>query len=162
MSFWNYSNIVFQRLKYYDILVNTINCKYAWKCDKKHIKNLYKRNIRRNHLEIGPGTGYFIKPYKFNNLTLVDVNNDILEYVSNQHACKYIRQNLFLSKEKINLLDNSSVGVNCVLHCVPGKLEDKIKNLIDSFSDRNIVIFGSSVVNDSTSNFLSNFELKIQ
>lgn len=162
MLFWSRSNIISKSLRYYDLFVNEINCKFVWSCHKKNIENLYKKNIRKNHLEIGPGTGYFIKNYKFNNLTLVDINDDILKYnLKQQPLTKYIRQNLFLKDEKINLLNYSSVGVNCVLHCVPGKLEDKMNNLIQSFNDKDIIIFGATVVNDPSNNYLTNIQLKI-
>ena len=162
MSFWNRSNFVSRTLQYYDVAVNEINCKFAWNCSKKNIENMYKKNIRKNHLEIGPGTGYFIKNYQFDNLTLVDVNNEILQYnVKQQHTTKFVRKNLFLKDETIDLLDYSSVGVNCVLHCVPGKLQEKMENLIHSFHDKDILIFGGTVVNDPSTDFLTNIQLKL-
>ena len=162
MLFWSRSNIISKSLRYYDFFVNEINCKFVWNCHKENIEKLYKKNIRKNHLEIGPGTGYFIKNYKFNNLTLVDINDDILKYnLKQQPLTKYIRQNLFIKDEKINLLNYSSVGVNCVLHCVPGKLEDKMNNLIQSFNDKDIIIFGGTVVNDPSNNYFTNIQLKI-
>ena len=59
--FWRNRNIVTKSLKFYDFMVNDINCRYAWRCHKDNIFENYKLNIRNNHLEIGPGTGYFLK-----------------------------------------------------------------------------------------------------
>ena len=77
-SFWKNRKFNKIILNNYDYIVNNINCKYAWKCDQKHIKNLYRENISKNHLEIGPGTGYFLKNFQFDNLIIMDINKDIL------------------------------------------------------------------------------------
>ncbi len=57
----------------------------------------------------------------------------------------------------------TSIGVNCVLHCVPGPIEINIDNLINNLKKENeqnkIIIFGSSVINDSEKNILQDFEL---
>ena len=50
-------------LKFYDFLaVNKFNCKICMEMFRKlYFLENYKKNIRRKHLEIGPGTGYFLK-----------------------------------------------------------------------------------------------------
>ena len=134
----------------YDIIVNDVNCRYVWKCEKNHIFNLYKQNISKNHLEIGPGTGYFLKNYSFSNLTLMDVNEDTLSFSKNQLKAQSKKIQNFhhdIFKQKKYVKDIDSVGVNYVLHCVDGKLEDKLdrlaKNLI---TDRDVIIFGASII----------------
>ncbi len=64
-TFWKNRSINNFLLKNYDYFVNNINCKYVWKCNEKYIHKMYKKNITKNHIEIGPGTGYFFTHWKF-------------------------------------------------------------------------------------------------
>ncbi|VVU94689.1 hypothetical protein CPAV1605_414 [seawater metagenome] len=153
MSFWKRSNIVSNSLKYYDYLVNNINCKYVWKCDKSHILNNYKNNMSNNHLEIGPGTGYFLKKFSCNNtkLTLMDINDNILNYshgnlINNFKSINSINHNIFQKEFYGNY---KSVGINYVLHCIPGRIEDNVQILIDNLQPKDCTIFGSSVITDT-------------
>jgi hypothetical protein len=123
--------------------------------------------LKSNHLEIGPGSGYFLNPSNhnknINKLKLMDINLPILKYSKNNLLkcypnVKIIEHNIF--EDKIELGDIESVGINYLLHCVPGNLEKKIDKLVSNLPD-NINIFGSSVINDTDKqNILSNLELK--
>jgi phospholipid N-methyltransferase len=151
--FWKNKNFVTYSLKFYDFAVNDINCNYVWRCNKKYIIQNYKKNIGKNHLEIGPGTGYFLNNnYPINNLYLMDINNETLNFTKENLQNKYnniskINHNIFEDKFKLNNLD--SVGLNYVLHCVPGKLEIKIDKLINNLSsNQEIKYFGATVVNN--------------
>ena len=150
--FWNNIKINKFVIKNYDFIVNNLNCKYVWKCDQKNIANMYKKNITSNHIEIGPGTGYFLKNYKFNNLTLIDVNKDILLECENnlKSNCKninIINKNIFNKNNQIELNNYNSIGLNYVLHCVPNKLSDSLDNLRNNIiSDSNLNLFGSTVI----------------
>lgn len=168
MSFWNRSNFISKSLQLYDVFVNEINCKYIWSCDKSKIFNLYQKNVRPNHVEIGPGTGYYLKPsmHKIKNLSLVDINQDILDYSQKklkEDNCNIetFRINLFSNPTKFTITENSSIGVNCVLHCIPGKLQDKIQCILDNIeNDKNVILFGTTVVHDKSDSVLVNLELK--
>ena len=153
--------------------MNKINCKYVWQCSDKNICQLYKNNIQKHHIEIGPGTGYYLKPYisNLNSLELIDVNSNVLRYANMRlhHSDlkkKITNINLF-KKNNIIQINNeiTSIGVNCVLHCVPGPIETNIDNLINNIQKQNknnkIIIFGSSVINDSNKNILQDFELAL-
>ena len=150
-SFWKnkkINNLIFNN---YDYFVNKINCKYVWKCDQRHIKKLYANNITNKHLEIGPGTGYFIKKYQFNNLNLVDINKNILNnskknLINNCQNIKINNKNIFQNNNKINE-DITSIGMSYVLHCVPNNLDKSIDNLVENIETNNqITIFGSTVI----------------
>lgn len=162
--FWRNKNIVTKSLKFYDYLVNDINCTYAWRCHKSNIFENYKNNIKTNHLEIGPGTGYFLKKnYNINKLYLMDINEDTLNFSKNNLSFNYevktINHNIF--EDKLEIKDLDSVGLNYVLHCVPGKLEDNIDNLLNNLESNNkINFFGATVVSDKNlQNTLSSVEL---
>lgn len=162
--FWNRKNIVTKILPFYDKIVNDINCKYIWKCNKENIFKLYKKNIKKNHLEIGPGTGYFLKKYTFSNLYLMDINKDILlfskkELEKNNKNIKIYHHNIFQKKLYLNNID--SIGINYVLHCIDGNLENKIELLHKNLrTKKDVVIFGATVINiDKYQNSLAKIEL---
>ena len=162
--FWRNRNIVTKSLKLYDYLVNDINCSYAWRCHKSNIFENYKNNIKTNHLEIGPGTGYFLENnYNIKKLYLMDINDDTLNFSKNNLSENYqletINHNIF--EDKLEIKDLESVGLNYVLHCVPGRLEDNIDNLINNLETNNKVnFFGATVVSDKIlQNRLSTIEL---
>ena len=85
-NFWAKNNFVSKNLKYYDHIVNKINCLHVWKCSENYIINHYRNNISSYHLEIGSGTGYFLKKenlkknFSIQQLTLMDINKNILNY----------------------------------------------------------------------------------
>ena len=154
MSFWKRSNFVSSSIKFYDYLVNDINCNYAWRCNKNNIFDLYRKNLESNHLEIGPGSGYFLLPKhhnkKIGNLFLMDINYPILNHSHNNLKNHFpnvypIKHNIF--ENSLKFLDFQSVGINYVLHCVPGRLENKMEKLINNLPE-NLTIFGSTVIND--------------
>ena len=167
-NFWKYNNIVSKNIQRYDRFVNQINCEKVWKCSQKHIIDNYRANIDCNHLEIGPGTGYFLKKQNlnidFNNLTLVDVNSKILHYSKNnlQSECSNIEilsHDLFASQIPREVEFNS-VGINYVLHCVPGNLQTKLDKLISNLGDNKYNLFGASVICDPLHmNVIAEYEL---
>ena len=155
-NFWKYNNLVSKNIQKYDRLVNEINCEKVWKCSKKHIINNYNKNINCNHLEIGPGTGYFLKKknlnVNLNKLTLVDVNSKILNYSKNNLKSEYsdiniLSHNLF-SYEIPSKVKFNSVGINYVLHCIPGNLQTKLDKLIFNLGNNKYNLFGASVICD--------------
>ena len=162
--FWKKTKFNQLIMKNYDFFVNHINCKYVWGCDQKNIIDMYKKNISPNHIEIGPGTGYFLKHYKFDNLTLIDINKDILiECQKNlEKNCKninIINTNVFEKNNKIAVNHCESVGLNYVLHCVPNNLSISINNLINNIPEKNYKIFGSTVIPNKNTYNLASLEI---
>ncbi len=158
--FWkNYkvSNIL---LNNYDYFVNNLNCKYVWKCNQNIIKDLYKNNLSNDHLEIGPGTGHFLKKHKFNSLHLIDINNDILNdsyknLKKNSKKIVKINQNIFSENNKINITNVNSIGLSYVLHCIPNTLDTSLNYLINNLNQKDITLFGSTVVPTNANIFAS-------
>ena len=164
-NFWRNSNFNRIIFKNYDLLVNNLNCKYVWKCELKYIQHIYNNNISKNHVEIGPGTGFFLKKYKFDNLTLIDVNQDVLEecYKNLENNCKninIINHNIFEKNNKLDIRNYDSVGVNYVLHCVPNDLSYSINNLINNIPDEKFNLFGATVIPSEKNDInLANIEI---
>lgn len=161
--FWKNFKINKLLLNNYDYFVNKLNCNYVWGCNQKVIKNLYKNNLGKNHIEIGPGTGYFLKQNQFNNLYLFDINNDILNdsyenLKDNSKDTFKINKNIFNENEKISIDNINSIGLSYVLHCVPNTLDKSLNYLINNLNQKNVILFGSTVVPQKT-NIVASTEL---
>ena len=167
-KFWKSSNIVSKNINNYDRIVNDFNCKHVWKCSTKNIIDNYQKNISNNHLEIGPGTGFFLNKkntgINFKKLTLVDVNKDILQFSKKNLEQYYsnieiLHSDLFSQKISESIYFES-VGVNYVLHCVTGNLQTKLDNLIDNLGNNKYNLFGASVICDPLHmNTIAEYEL---
>ncbi|MBE9104763.1 class I SAM-dependent methyltransferase [Nostoc cf. edaphicum LEGE 07299] len=142
-------------LAIYDILVLGISHHFLWECPTSKHLDLYNRHISDNHLDIGIGTGFYLDNCKFSSskpkVALMDLNPNCLEATSRRIARyqpeTYIRNILkpiSLEGQKFN-----SIGLNCVLHCLPGTIQTKavvfknIKHLLNPGA----IVFGSTVLN---------------
>lgn len=116
-------------LRVYDTAVLRISQPFAWKCPSSRILELYDSMLSDNHLDIGVGTGYFLRRVSVpvSRLTLFDMNANSLRI-----AARRLRQ---LHPELVqgNVLEFASlpagpfgsIGMNCLLHCLPGSFADK-------------------------------------
>ena len=167
-KFWKSSNIVSKNINNYDRIVNDFNCKNVWKCPTVNIFNNYRNNISYNNLEIGPGTGFFFNKknsgINLKNLTLVDVNKDILNFSKQNLEKEYsnievLHHDLFSQKIQESIYFES-VGVNYVLHCVSGNLQTKLDKLIHNLGNNKYKLFGASVICDPLHmNTIAEYEL---
>lgn len=117
-------------LRYYDLIVLSISNRLIWKCPSRHIEQLYNECVRDKHLDIGVGTGYFLDRCRFPgtpDITLLDLNEASLaaaEKRIERYAPKTVTANVLeplpLGEEKFD-----SVGLNYLLHCIPGDLKSK-------------------------------------
>ena len=158
-NFWTKSNIISRNIQHYDHIVNRINCLYAWKCSENYIINHYRSNISSYHLEIGPGTGYFLKRHNLRKnlsiqqLTLLDINENILDYSKKHlkndydHDIQTLHYDIFSKKIPEHIKFNS-VGINYVLHCIPGNLQHNIDILINNLGNNGYNLFGATVICD--------------
>lgn len=150
-------------LKIYNLFVLGFSTRFVWRCDTNQILKFYNQHITSNHLDVGVGTGYFLDHCKFPdaepNLALLDLNEDCLRYTANllsryhpttYHADVYHPLNIINQKF-------DSIGLNYVLHCLPGNFTQKttvIKNLKECLNPGG-VLFGSTILaKDQEHNFL--------
>ena len=47
-------------LALYDAVILGLSCSLVWKCSRRHMLELYNRNVGTPHVDIGVGTGYFL------------------------------------------------------------------------------------------------------
>ncbi|KZF25344.1 S-adenosyl-L-methionine dependent methyltransferase [Xylona heveae TC161] len=119
----------------YDFFVLGFINSFAWRCPtNKHLLPLFKNNIRTTHLDIGVGTGYYLKNSNVApsvQLTLSDLSPNAIRVAklrSGRHDATEIlwdvTQPFPLSEGKYDKFD--SVSMFYVLHCVPGPVKNKV------------------------------------
>lgn len=141
-------------LNLYDFIVLTVSNPWIWKCPTPRLVEHYNRYVTDNHLDIGVGTGYFPDkchfPARSPRVALMDLNTDTLAYASHRiqryRPETYVQNVLEPVTQEIAPFD--SVGVNYLLHCVPGAIEtksamfDHLKPLLNDGA----VVFGSTLL----------------
>ena len=141
-------------LEIYDFFVLGVSNSYIWKCPSRRIEKLYDKHVSANHLDVGVGTGYFLDRCKFPSkaprVALMDLNPSTLEFASKRiarYSPETYKHNVFdpISED---IRPFESVGVNYLLHCLPGSISEKsvaFDNL-KVLMNRNAVIFGSTIL----------------
>lgn len=155
-------------LSFYDVVVSFVS-PYAWRCPLTFLDKRYQQFVSNNHLEIGPGTGYFLNRSGVlkadARLALMDLSEACLQKsaktLERYHPQTY-RQNI-LEPISSDIEAFDSIGINYVFHCVPGSFEQKgqaFKHLATLLKPGG-VIFGCSVLAlDGEKNLLAKAALK--
>lgn len=141
-------------LAIYDLWVLQISNSFIWKCPSSRLLKLYNQHISANHLDIGVGSGFFLDscvfPTNKPRLALIDLNPNSLE-VTSRRVARYhpeIYRSNVLEAIEIDCPKFDSVGLNYLLHCLPGNLETKsvvfqnIKPLLNPSG----IVFGSTLL----------------
>ncbi len=118
-------------LPLYDFVVLGVSNRFVWKCPTPRLVTHYDRHVSANHLDVGVGTGYFLDRCRFPlarpRVALMDLNPASLDHAARRIA-RYRpdtwRCNVL---EPIDLPAASfdSIGINYLLHCLPGSIADK-------------------------------------
>jgi len=117
-------------LRLYDLWVLGISNHWLWRCPTADLRALYDRNVGARHIDIGVGTGYFLKhaawPVEQPKITLLDLNTSSLDAASRRIADfhpRTIQANALAPLPEIGTFD--SAGLCYLLHCLPGRIADK-------------------------------------
>ncbi len=107
-----------------------------------------------NHLDVGVGSGYFLDRCRFPlnapRITLLDLNPDTLKFAAKRIARykpktyrRNVRAPIALDAEKF-----ASVGVNYLLHCMPGSIVSKFVAFdhLKALMNPNAVLFGATLL----------------
>lgn len=140
-------------LSVYDLLVVKMSNSWAWRCPSHRMLAAYKAYMGHRHLDVGPGTGWFlarsITPET--DLWLMDLNRNSLESAAARlgHATTIsaLEHNV-LEPLHSNIAKFDSVGINYVAHCLPGTWHEKGKafdHLADLLNDDGF-LFGSTIL----------------
>lgn len=143
-----------QMLKAYDQLVLAVIARYLWRCPSREVQAQYDAHASANHLDVGVGTGYFLDHCRFPTanpkITLSDLNKNCLDYVAERirrYSPTTVVANV-LDPLPLPAASFDSIGLNYVLHCLPGPMVRKaeaLKNLRVLLKEGG-VLFGATLL----------------
>lgn len=116
-------------LRMYDAVVTRFSNQFVWRCPAARHLRQYQDNLSVNHLEIGPGTGWYLAhtppPTAGAQVTLMDMNAAVLDYAGrnvtrNGYDVRTHTGNI-LAPIADSIGPFASAAANLVLHCVPGE-----------------------------------------
>ena len=142
-------------LRLYDPFVLGFAARFVWRCPTGRLVERYRRHIRPNHLDVGPGTGYFLDNSGLpdgSRVTLLDPNPNVLAHASRRLG------HLNVTTVEADVLKPlpvtgpfDSAALHLVFHCLPSPMSRKaaaIENLAAVLAPTG-VLFGASVIGDS-------------
>lgn len=159
-------------MRFYDFIVHFLSNRFVWKCPTPHLVDHSNSHLTENHLEIGIGSGKLFRKSaadkNFTRLVIADVNPSCLEVATeNLSSIKPVQS--ALETWTLNLLDPDSlrsreiepfdsIGLNYVLHCLPGTFAEKLDicdRLIEHCLKPEGVLFGSTIFPELNPRWLS-------
>jgi hypothetical protein len=140
-------------LSIYDVLVHGLSNRFAWRCPTERLLDLYRNNLSANHLEAGVGTGYFLDKAgdtRIGRLVLLDINRHCLARAS-RRLVRFKPQTYdvdLLAPLALDLAPFASVGLTYVLHCLPGRLREKLVAVdhLRPLMQKGAVLFGATIL----------------
>lgn len=141
-------------LKIYDFAVLGLSNRLIWKCPTQRLVEHYDKHVTANHLDVGVGTGYFPDKCRFPveapRVALMDLNETSLDFASRRivryQPETYVRN--VLAPISIDEPKFDSVGINYLLHCLPGPIESKAVAFdhLKALMNPGAVLFGSTLL----------------
>jgi SAM-dependent methyltransferase len=139
-------------LRVYDKLVLGAFARFVWRMSTSDHVRLYREQIQPNHLDVGPGTGYFLDRAGLRDgsrITIVDPNSNVLA-----HVARRLRRFDVTSVQADVLKPLPAIGpfnsaaLSGVLHCLPGPMDRKaaaIENIARVLAPDG-VLFGHTIL----------------
>ena len=143
-------------LDMYDWFVLGVSNRLIWRCPTSRLEKLYATHITGNHLDVGVGTGYFLDrcpfPIESPRIGLMDLNELCLQRTSERIA-RYQPQTFpanVLEPIPLTVEPFDSIGINYLLHCLPGSMEEKaiLFDHLLTWLTPGGVIFGSTLLSE--------------
>ncbi|MDJ0923275.1 MAG: methyltransferase domain-containing protein [Acidimicrobiia bacterium] len=139
-------------LRLYDPIILGPITRYVWRCRADRLTELYRQHVRDRHLDVGPGTGYFLERSGFapgNEVTIIDPNTNVLRYTSERLPdldVTAIEADVCKPLPVDGPFD--SAALNLVIHCLPGPFERKARAVanVAAVLASDGVLFGSSII----------------
>jgi SAM-dependent methyltransferase len=142
-------------LNVYDPLVLGFVSWFVWRCPTSRLVEGFRKHIRGRHLDVGPGTGYFLERSGLpegSRVTILDPNRNVLD-----HASRRLRH-LDITAVEADVLKPlpvdgpfESAALHLVIHCLPGPLSRKARAVanVAAVLAPTGVLFGASVLGTS-------------
>lgn len=151
-------------LSLYDLGVIELSNRFAWRCPPHLMLDFYNQHISANHLDVGVGTSYFLDTCRFPSNTprivLLDLNPNSL----NMSAKRLHRYNPttylanVLEPLQFDMPKFDSIGLNYLLHCLPGTMRSKhvVFANLKPWLNPGGVVFGTTILSQGIRpNFLA-------
>jgi SAM-dependent methyltransferase len=142
-------------LNLYDPLVIGPVARFVWRSPGDQLLRAYREHVREPHLDVGPGTGWFIEKSGLpdgGRVTIVDPNPNVL-----RHAARRLAR-LDVTAVQADVLKPlplppmfNSAALHLVIHCLPGPMSRKqaaVANVAAVLAPDGI-LFGASVLGES-------------
>jgi SAM-dependent methyltransferase len=144
-------------LAIYDEWVLKFMARAVWKTPISPVVERYRRYLGARHLDVGPGTGYFIQkagPPAGTEITLLDPNPHVLKHASRRLA-SMAPATVEADVMKPLPVDGpfDSAALSFVLHCLRGPMTNKataVRNIADVLTPDG-VLFGGTVLGSEAS-----------
>lgn len=141
-------------LRAYDTVVVRLSNRFIWRCPATLVREHYDRHVQAHHLDVGPGTGYYLDRCQFSHsptITLLDPNPDVLRFTSDRISRYRPTSHAADALKPIDLAAASfgSVALAHVLHCLPGNMDTKavVFDNVIPLVQAGGVIFGTTILN---------------
>jgi SAM-dependent methyltransferase len=143
-------------LRIYDPVILGFFTRFVWRCPTTLLVERYRRHIRPRHLDVGPGTGYFLERAGLpagTPVTILDPNTNVLDYASRRlQGLDITAVEADVSKPlPLNGTSFDSAALHGVIHCLPGPLSRKavaVANVAAVLAPTG-VLFGASILGAS-------------
>ena len=142
-------------LRIYDPVILGFFTRVVWRCPTTRLLEGYRRHVRPLHLDVGPGTGYFLDRAGLPDgspVTVLDPNTNVLDHVTRR------LQRLDITAVEADVCKPlpisgpfDSAALSGVIHCLPGPLTRKagaIANVAAVLAPDG-VLFGGSILGTS-------------
>jgi SAM-dependent methyltransferase len=139
-------------LAIYDPWVLGFMTRAVWKSPMAPFVERYRKLMGRRHLDVGPGTGYFIEkadPAPGTQITLLDANSKVLAHCFRRLAAMNpttVEADVMKPLPVDGRFD--SAALSFVLHCLPGPQQNKavpVRNIADVLEPDG-TLFGGTVL----------------
>ncbi|CAF1335030.1 unnamed protein product [Didymodactylos carnosus] len=149
----------------YDYWVLLFICKFVWKCKRSLQLSFYNKNLSSNHLDIGVGSGWYLKhcmlPSNIYRIALADLHISPLKFATNRLLSRFdnstkmpkielIQKNILsedTASDQLNKFD--SISMFFLLHCIPGSMKEKANIVFPKLKElltESGVIYGTTVL----------------
>lgn len=142
-------------LELYDPFVHGFSNRFAWRCATKDLEALYRTHLTANHLDVGPGTGFFLDrvspPGERPRIALLDFQAGCLTKACSRlerFAPETIVQDVLAPIALGGQRPFDSISMTYVMHCVrgDGRTKGRVFGHLRDILNPGGVLFGATVL----------------